>query len=63
LISRTAPNAASIQSAEEAGITLIGYARRDQFQLYTHPERIAGAPAGAHFPLALIYQEDPAGPD
>ncbi len=63
LISRTAPNAASIQSAEEAGITLIGYARRDQFQLYTHPERIAGAPAEAHFPLALIYQDDPAGPD
>jgi len=63
LISRTAPNAMSIQSAEELGITLIGYARRDQFQLYAHPERIDGAPAEIPFPLALVYQDDPAGAD
>jgi FdhD protein len=44
LVSRTAPNSLSIQLAEETGITLIGYARRNEFQLYTHPERIAAAP-------------------
>jgi FdhD protein len=44
LVSRTAPNNLSIRLAEETGITLIGYARRDEFQLYTHPERLSGAP-------------------
>lgn len=44
VISRTAPNALSIEAAQEMGLTLIGYARRDAFQLYTHPERIEGAP-------------------
>jgi FdhD protein len=40
LISRTSPTSLSIELAEKAGITLIGYARRDRFNLYTHPERI-----------------------
>jgi FdhD protein len=46
VISRTSPNTLSIQTAREQGITLIGYGRRDAFQIYTHPERIVGAPAG-----------------
>ncbi len=41
VISRTAPTSLSIQMAEAWGITLIGYARRDRFNIYTHPERIA----------------------
>jgi FdhD protein len=40
VISRTSPSSLSIQIAEKQGITLIGYARRDRFNLYTHPERI-----------------------
>lgn len=44
LISRTSPNALSVEMARARGITLIGYARRDQFQVYAHPERIQGAP-------------------
>lgn len=40
LISRTSPTSLSIQLAERYGITLIGYARRNQFNLYTHPQRI-----------------------
>lgn len=40
VISRTSPTSLSIQMAEELSITLIGYARRDQFAIYTHPERI-----------------------
>lgn len=40
VISRTSPTSMSIQLAEEMGITLIGYARGDQFNIYSHPERI-----------------------
>jgi FdhD protein len=40
IISRTSPTSLSIQMAEELSITLIGYARHDQFAIYTHPERI-----------------------
>lgn len=40
VISRTSPSSRSVEMAESLGITLIGYARRDQFTIYTHPERI-----------------------
>ena len=39
-ISRTSPTSLSIQMADEFGITLIGYARRERFVIYAHPERI-----------------------
>ncbi len=44
VISRTAPSSLSIHMAERWGITLIGYARRDRFKVYTHPERILSEP-------------------
>jgi FdhD protein len=40
VISRTAVSSLSIQMAQAWGITLIGYARRNQFRVYTYPERI-----------------------
>lgn len=40
LVSRTSPSSMSIQLAEEFGITLVGYARRSQCNVYTHPERL-----------------------
>jgi len=40
VISRTAPSSLSIQIAEQSGITLIGYARRDRFTVYCHPQRV-----------------------
>jgi FdhD protein len=40
VISRTSPSALSIKIAQAWGVTLVGYARRDQFNVYTHPERI-----------------------
>lgn len=40
IVSRTSPTALSIHLAEELGITMIGYARRNQFNVYTHPERL-----------------------
>jgi FdhD protein len=44
LISRTSPSSLSIQLAQKWGITLIGYARRNKFNIYTHPERIIHSP-------------------
>ena len=40
VISRTSASSLSVRMAEQWGITLIGYARCDQFIAYTHPERI-----------------------
>ncbi len=40
VISRTSPTTLSIEHAEQLGITLVGYARRDQFSIYSHPERV-----------------------
>ena len=38
--SRTSPSSLSIELAEAWGVTLIGYARRNQFNLYATPERV-----------------------
>jgi FdhD protein len=49
LISRTSPSSLSIEMAERYGVTLIGYARRNRFNVYAHPERIltiSDAPQG-----------------
>ncbi len=40
LISRTSPSSLSIEMAERYGITLIGYARRSRFNVYTNIQRI-----------------------
>lgn len=40
LISRTSPSSLSIEMAERYGITLIGYARKHRFNVYTEPKRI-----------------------
>ncbi len=40
VISRTSASSLSVNLADKWGITLIGYARHDQFVVYTHPERM-----------------------
>jgi FdhD protein len=42
LISRTSPSSLSIEMAERYGITLIGYARRRQFNVYSNAQRVSG---------------------
>jgi FdhD protein len=46
VISRTAPSSLSIEIAEQSGITLIGYARRDRFTIYCHPQRVVAGSSG-----------------
>ncbi len=40
LISRTSPSSLSIEMAKIYGITLIGYARRHRFNVYSNPHRV-----------------------
>jgi FdhD protein len=40
LISRTSPTTLSIEAAKRLGVTVIGYVRRNSFNVYTHPERL-----------------------
>lgn len=40
VVSRTAASSQAIALAEAAGVTLAGYARRNQMFVYTHPERL-----------------------
>ncbi len=41
VVAISAPTALAIRVAEAAGITLVGVARDDGFEVFTHPERIA----------------------
>jgi FdhD protein len=45
IVAVSAPTALAVRVAETAGITLIGIARQDGFEVFTHSHRIA--PAGA----------------
>ncbi|GAP14300.1 formate dehydrogenase family accessory protein FdhD [Longilinea arvoryzae] len=51
VISRTSPTALSVHLADELGITLIGYARRNQFNVYTHVERLQ--PSSFSIPVSI----------
>jgi FdhD protein len=45
VVSRTSPTSLSITVAKRLGITLIGYVRRDKFNVYSHPENLASRAA------------------
>jgi FdhD protein len=40
IISRSAPTARAVELSEENGITLVGFARSSNFNIYTHPDRV-----------------------
>jgi FdhD protein len=41
VVAVSAPTALAVRLADQAGITLIGIARADGFEVFTHPERVA----------------------
>ncbi len=41
--SRTATTSLAVEMAEKTGLTIIGFVRSDQMNIYTHPERVRGA--------------------
>lgn len=42
LISRSAPTDLGLEMAEKLGITVVGFAKGERMNVYTHPERILG---------------------
>ena len=48
LVAVSAPTALAIRVAEAAGITLIGIARTDGFEIFTHPHRITAPESARH---------------
>jgi FdhD protein len=42
IVAVSAPTAHAIRACEQAGITLVGVARQDGFEAFTHPRRIGG---------------------
>ena len=40
IVAMSAPTAVAVRTAEAAGITLVGIARGDGFEIFTHPDRI-----------------------
>jgi FdhD protein len=43
IVSRSATTSLAVEMAEKTGLTIIGFARSDQMNIYTHPERVRGA--------------------
>ena len=41
IIAASAPTAAAVDMADQAGITLVALARQDGFEVFTHPNRIS----------------------
>ena len=41
LVAISAPTGLAIRVAEQCGVTLVGFARSEQFVVYTHPERLS----------------------
>jgi FdhD protein len=48
IVAVSAPTKLALETAKAAGLTLVAVARKDGFEVFTHPERIpeAAAPQG-----------------
>ena len=44
LVAVSAPTALALRTAEKAGITVVAIARSDDFEVFTHPERVVSEP-------------------
>jgi FdhD protein len=43
IVAVSAPTALAVRMAEAAGMTLVAIARKDGFEVFTHPHRVDGA--------------------
>ncbi len=43
IIARSAPTSLALDMAEELGVTVIGFARGERINIYSHPERVVGS--------------------
>jgi FdhD protein len=41
MVAVSAPTTLAIETADQAGITLVAVAREDGYEIFTHPDRIA----------------------
>ena len=48
VVAVSAPTALAVRTGEEAGMTLVGIARADGFEVFTHPERIVSQKVQQH---------------
>lgn len=62
VISRTSPSSLAILMAERWGISLVGYARRRSFRVYTHPERFLLPEGSIPLPHKRIVYNPPGSP-
>ena len=42
IVAVSAPTALAVRMADAAGVTLVAIARKDGFEVFTHPHRISG---------------------
>ncbi|MBE0692168.1 MAG: formate dehydrogenase accessory sulfurtransferase FdhD, partial [Aquamicrobium sp.] len=42
IVAVSAPTALALRTAEEAGMTLVALVRGEEFDVFTHPRRVAG---------------------
>lgn len=61
--SRTSPTSMSVGLAREWNITLCGYVRRNQMNVYAHPERLERSLSGAEADCAVHFMEPALGSD
>ena len=52
IVAVSAPTALALRMAEACGMTLVAVARKDGFEVFTHPHRVSGALAEAAAPAA-----------
>ena len=54
LVAVSAPTELAVRTAEGCGITLVGVARGDGFEVFSHPERIVASPAVPRLALGAL---------